>query len=71
MVITDEGFRLPSISAKAAVETAEKLLEWCSQPEISNEFELFATNLIEELDRLQSSSPQSSEKTGSHVEEPL
>ena len=50
MVITDEGFRLPSISAKAAVETAEKLLEWCSQPENSNEFELFATNLIEELD---------------------
>ena len=45
MVITDEGFRVPSISAKAAVETAEKLLEWCSQPENSNEFELFATNL--------------------------
>ena len=70
MVITDEGFRLPSISAKAAVETAEKLLEWCSQPENSNEFELFATNLIEELD-IVALELIAAEKMGSHVEEAL
>ena len=34
-------------SAKAAVETVKK---WCSEPENSNEFELFATNFIKELD---------------------
>ena len=50
LVLKDEGFKIPSASAKAAVKTAEKLLEWCSQEENSQEFEHFATDLIQELD---------------------
>ena len=50
LVLKDEGFRIPSVSAKAAVKTAEKLLEWCSQEENSQEFEHFATDLVQELD---------------------
>ena len=36
MVLADEGFREPSFSAKDAVKTAEKLLEWSSQAENNN-----------------------------------
>ena len=32
MVLTDEGFRALSVSAKNAVTTAEQLMEWSSQP---------------------------------------
>ena len=30
LVLKDEGFSLPSPTAQTARETAEKLLEWCS-----------------------------------------
>ena len=50
MVLTDEGFRVLSVSAKDAVKTAEQLLEWSSQPENNNVFEPFSCELVEELD---------------------
>ena len=49
MVLGDEGFRVPSVSAKDAVKTAEQLLEWSSQTESNNVFEPFACELAEEL----------------------
>ena len=50
MVLADEGFRVPSFSAKDAVKTADQLLEWSSQAENNNVFEPFACELAEELD---------------------
>ena len=47
----DEGFRVPSVSAKnAVIKTPEQLLEWSSQSENNNVFEPFACELAEELD---------------------
>lgn len=43
-------FRLPSASAKGAVMTAQKLLEWSSQPESNCVFEPFSCELVEGLD---------------------
>ena len=49
-VLIDEGFKVGSPSAKAAIETAEKLLEWCSQAENSEAFGHFTIDLLEELE---------------------
>ena len=49
LVLMDKGFKIPSSSAKTAVETAEKLLEWCSQAENKEVFGQFATDLLQEL----------------------
>ena len=49
-LIMNDGFKIPSPSAKAAVETAEKLLEWCSQTENSEAFGQFTIDLLEELE---------------------
>lgn len=43
-------FRLPSASAKGAVMTAQKLLEWSSQPESNCVFGPFSCELVEGLD---------------------
>ena len=50
MVLADERFRVPSVSAKDAVKAAEQLLEWSSQTESNNVFQPFAWELAEELD---------------------
>ena len=50
LVLKGEGFRICSVSALGAVQSAEKLLEWCSQEENSQEFEHFATDLFQKLD---------------------
>ena len=47
MVLADEGFRVPSVSAKGAVKTVEQLLEWSSQIKSNNVFEPFACELAE------------------------
>ena len=49
LVLMDKGFKIPSSSAKTAVETAEKLLEWCSQAKNKEVFGQFATDLLQEL----------------------
>ena len=49
-VLMNDGFKIPSPSAKAAVETAEKLLEWCSQTENNEAFGQFTLDLLEELE---------------------
>ena len=38
MVLADQGFRVPSVSAKDTVKTAEQLLEWSSLTENNNVF---------------------------------
>ena len=50
LMLKDDGFKIPSISTKAAVRTAKKLLEWCSQEETSQECEHFVTDLLQERD---------------------
>ena len=50
-VITDEGFNLPSENLqKNARKSAERLLEWSSDPESSCLFGSFASELVMQLE---------------------
>ena len=49
-VISNEGFNLPSESSKNARKSAERLLEWSSDPESSCLFGSFASELVMQLE---------------------
>ena len=50
LVITDESFNLPSESSKYVRKSAERLLEWSSDPESSCLFGSFASELVMQLE---------------------
>ena len=49
LVLTDEGFCLPTRPAKAAQQAAEKVLEWSADRENKTTWKLFSDNLVTTL----------------------
>ena len=50
-ILTDRGFKVPSVAAQNAQKTArEKLLEWTSDPSHNSWFGTFASNIVLQLE---------------------